>query len=252
MPPRSSGFSLWDKSLPTTESLSNANEYRLIIFKIFNKMNVCFSCETPLTKVKGTYRDYAYCAVCNNDIYIISIDQCCKESNLQPVQTIISNGTFQIRNQCQHCKSLVGGAISRSKVSNPDALPKVSSNKTALITLEYNQVKERIVSSYGARKTACSTDITSSKSHPGDEVQKEYSINSNDITAISNLLNYIEMVFIHDWSFTYSMIKETDSFSWDFSPFTPAEDQNWQNMTGLAKSHEIVSNLLKKVGTNNS
>lgn len=81
--------------------------------------------------------------------------------------------------------------------------------------------------------------------------QANISLSQTDVNAVHQLLRSIEMVFVEDWSFTYSMLSETDGWSYETSPFT-TEEQNWQNMSQLTRNYEIVEKLLSMIPTKQS
>lgn len=214
-------------------------------------MITCSDCHNVLTILYGKFQDYAYCPSCLNGVYMLATEGCCKQPNIQKVRAIIADGTFQIREQCQHCTFFVSSAISRSKVTNFDDLPIVMhatyAGQTASNRLEFAEMRN-LVDSLRHQKLSPSESINPATQNSLEKQTaiKSYRLHQTDIETITYLLNSIYKVFVHDWSFTYSMIAETDGWGYQNSPFT-VEEQNWKNMTELTKHVGMVNKLLQEI-----
>ena len=193
-------------------------------------MQNCTKCHTPLSIIEGEYRDYAYCSSCLIDILPVYTGICCKKPDIQPVQAIIANGTIQIREQCQHCKCFNRTAISRSKFEKPEDLPKVQflsyQEQVLLKETEFTEKKVFLVRLKQQKMAPTSILFIT----PSTENKHQSHLETPDLQIINDLLDSIYQVFVEDWSFTYSMLSETDGWHDENSPFT-TEDQNWHNMT---------------------
>lgn len=124
----------------------------------------CSECSHELKLLKGKYDYYGYCPDCFHFEGIIRDEnKCCIKPTVHFVRHTVSNGSFQLRRQCQHCWTVIGSSLPHKTVDNIYAL-KVSDYKyrdhiDKLRRDEKNAKRKFVLRKFKA-KTGVTTDIT--------------------------------------------------------------------------------------------